>query len=603
MIKALHILESISEVIVLNERNVGNVPEIEDFVSEFVRAAHHPESQKWFKSTLRTYLINDYPKANKVNKKSVLRASGYYRPWMDQAIKKGEDIYLVVWDREFEDQMDHVLDYFNNLLDNRENLPRELQVRDLTRLSVEDAIRKSEDWTEWLSRGTSVEDDTGTKTLMKMSGYTWVEVLSAEALNYEGQQMGHCVGSYASRVQSQNCQIYSLRDSKNEPHVTIEARGDRVIQIKGKQNKEVVEKYWDYVADFLTKSHLDASGTSDLKNIGMYYQDGKVMKEPGPEGYYEVIKRYPDHLEWIHAISPRAKNLFASKVIGYSNRDGDVYVLIVQGGLSIFHVVVSGGKIVEAKNHKALSSSGEETLLKSKLIDFMNETGFEPGDRKVAKLFGGIPYKGRWYFDEKELPPEYWDTEDIEEAWNDIFYVSDHQWEDAELPNIEEVERLLTLGVKPDRLIPDIGMTPMQVAYLILDYHDYRLHKDCMNIVEILLEHGADINARDKNGATILHYAASSSHDDIEEDIGWFISKGAKTDARDNSGQTPLEWSINGEREWNATTLISNGAEATEQQKKEVVDLFIGNYESDVVKGIADDIGYEYTEEEMENWW
>ena len=44
----------------------------------------------------------------------------------------------------------------------------------------------------------------------------------ADALKYEGDTMGHCVGGYCPDVISGQSRIFSLRDSKGEPHVTIE---------------------------------------------------------------------------------------------------------------------------------------------------------------------------------------------------------------------------------------------------------------------------------------------------------------------------------------------------------------------------------------------
>jgi hypothetical protein len=45
-----------------------------------------------------------------------------------------------------------------------------------------------------------------------------------DALSYEGDVMGHCVGSYCKKVNAGSTQIYSLRDARGEPHATIEAR-------------------------------------------------------------------------------------------------------------------------------------------------------------------------------------------------------------------------------------------------------------------------------------------------------------------------------------------------------------------------------------------
>ena len=46
----------------------------------------------------------------------------------------------------------------------------------------------------------------------------------ADALKYEGDTMGHCVGGYCPDVTSGKSRIYSLRDAKGQPHVTIEVQ-------------------------------------------------------------------------------------------------------------------------------------------------------------------------------------------------------------------------------------------------------------------------------------------------------------------------------------------------------------------------------------------
>ena len=56
------------------------------------------------------------------------------------------------------------------------------------------------------------------RLLAKERGYKNLE----DALKYEGDKMGHCVGGYCPDVAAGKTKIYSLRDAKGEPHVTIE---------------------------------------------------------------------------------------------------------------------------------------------------------------------------------------------------------------------------------------------------------------------------------------------------------------------------------------------------------------------------------------------
>jgi hypothetical protein len=62
-------------------------------------------------------------------------------------------------------------------------------------------------------------------------GYKWLQLkhptdpsVTEKALKYEGDAMGHCVGGYCPDVEAGSTKIYSLRDAKGEPHVTIEVK-------------------------------------------------------------------------------------------------------------------------------------------------------------------------------------------------------------------------------------------------------------------------------------------------------------------------------------------------------------------------------------------
>jgi hypothetical protein len=148
-----------------------------------------------------------------------------------------------------------------------------------------------------------------------------------DALSYEGDTMGHCVGGYCDDVLAGRSRIFSLRDAKGEPHVTIETApkelydladedpelgelfntyhytdapdrdlwfGDwlakhapetlarlpqqDIVQIKGKQNRAPKDDYLPFVQDFVKSQKWGNVG--DLGNTGLVkLPDGRYITE------------------------------------------------------------------------------------------------------------------------------------------------------------------------------------------------------------------------------------------------------------------------------------------------------------------------------------
>jgi len=130
------------------------------------------------------------------------------------------------------------------------------------------------------------------------------EQVLKDALKYEGDTMGHCVGGYCPDVLEGRSRIFSLRDAKGEPHVTIETspqvdyeqaarlmgvddptKGDiarlvaegrlpsteKIVQIKGKQNARPISKYDPFTQDFVKSGQW--SEVRDLQNTGLRRRD------------------------------------------------------------------------------------------------------------------------------------------------------------------------------------------------------------------------------------------------------------------------------------------------------------------------------------------
>lgn len=252
-----------------------------------------------------------------------------------------------------------------------------LDPKSLERLSVADAVRKTAQWNEFLKNAGTAADPDLARGIARVhkeypdDGMKWVELGAGDGeavregfelrqtpngwavygpdsagrmvnhfnpkptkeaalaeyrkselsagLNAEGKAMGHCVGGYCDEVAERGTKIYSLRDAKGNPHVTVEVRPGRVsykyltttpdpdnpaqtlhdrvqserrgngdyesyalelvnklglnapspeiMQIKGKQNATPVEKYLPYVQDFVKSGQWGRVG--DLRNTGL----------------------------------------------------------------------------------------------------------------------------------------------------------------------------------------------------------------------------------------------------------------------------------------------------------------------------------------------
>ncbi|KAL6726577.1 hypothetical protein Aduo_008537 [Ancylostoma duodenale] len=95
----------------------------------------------------------------------------------------------------------------------------------------------------------------------------------------------------------------------------------------------------------------------------------------------------------------------------------------------------------------------------------------------------------------------------------------------------------------------------------------YAASKNHAEIVHLLLEAGADVNAADKFGATPLHRAASQGHERIVRML--LGQPKIYIDARNSEGNTPLFLACEEGREDAAIFLARNGASLTQKNKEE----------------------------------
>jgi cytohesin len=105
------------------------------------------------------------------------------------------------------------------------------------------------------------------------------------------------------------------------------------------------------------------------------------------------------------------------------------------------------------------------------------------------------------------------------------------------------------------------GATPLHQAAL----------KGNLAFATLLLQHGADVNARDGDGATPLHNAALSGHREL---AALLLDKGADREARDSeSGATPLYHAAAWGRTALVELLIARGADINARNKASATPL------------------------------
>ena len=254
-----------------------------------------------------------------------------------------------------------------------------------------------------------------------------------------------------------------------------------------------------------------AARTGDLPAMKRYIAEGADVNAPD-----ENLNITPLAWSVLHGQTEAARLLIENGAdVNIKDDDGSIplHGAVVFGRADVAKLLIENGANLQARNNDggtpadALHLDWRTTTFIGGLVGVeveKNVAVMQSGRNEIAKLFGVKE------FNSKDIPS----TQNLSEA---VF-----------TGDLAAVKQALTDGADPSAMDPQSGSTMLATAALM----------GHTEIVELLLEHGADVNTKSRDGGTALHAAAFLGR---IETVKFLLEKGADANLRSNIGGTAMD--------------------------------------------------------------
>ena len=277
-------------------RNVINIKELKNHITNFSHKKKlSPTIESWLLKTFIRWLINYYPQVEVVQsiERYKLLVKGKVPSWFVPQSSGIEFIYIDTQHSSFLELLTKCSEFLASRDKNIEHK--------FPRMTVEQVLIKHQKEHLRMQKKAQYLIETSGEALEKVFSFENFQVvkflvnhkeLSLEMAR-ESMLMQHCLGEfdniqtgeggygsyYIDLIRKEEIILYSLRDEKNMPHVTIslqkDANGLWLEQIKGKQNLAPIARYVPASVAFLNHLKVQHHYHYDCLEMGVVYVDNQ----------------------------------------------------------------------------------------------------------------------------------------------------------------------------------------------------------------------------------------------------------------------------------------------------------------------------------------